>query len=449
MLANARLACDSARRLARPARILCLALAGLIVATATRAQSPSPTRFADRILMPWNPIGIDPEWRRQAKPALDAALADVQSDWIGSGVPLGDLAPATATLSSNLKRAADAARARSANAKPDRTLVVEPVWCVAGDRHVIAITVSDLDQDVLRAFGHQTIRRAPRGREGLTAPPAEAIRAATATAWRRASAMLQTSLARGKPDNALHVGLSLAAENTRLDEGSGQCLNLLLAGSLASDQTVLRPTGGEMFSVARNALGIAPQPRRATRRALARWEYPAHAAQSSPTFPLDMTVTLAWSEGVLGQPLTAPESTRYKIVAGEDGALAIQSNERLTAFLAEEKRALAFSGAPLIVKVQGAWAYVDRGRAWGLDIQDRLIARSPDGPVLGHVVRFFGPELGLRSSDGRVISEGAIIYVRKGQRLAKVGMTWDFDALQFATPWPPQPRAQLTSGSRP
>jgi hypothetical protein len=59
--------------------------------------------------------------------------------------------------------------------------------------------------------------------------------------------------------------------------------------------------------------------------------------------------------------------------------------------------------------------------------------------VKGHVVRFFGPEQKLTSPRGFPIEEGAILYIRKGQKLPMTGLEFKFDPREFPTEYPIPP----------
>jgi hypothetical protein len=62
---------------------------------------------------------------------------------------------------------------------------------------------------------------------------------------------------------------------------------------------------------------------------------------------------------------------------------------------------------------------------------------NEDGSIKGHVVGFYGPELKLTSKSGHSIAEGAIIYIRKGQRSIKLGDSFEYEQVNYPTPWPP------------
>ena len=89
---------------------------------------------------------------------------------------------------------------------------------------------------------------------------------------------------------------------------------------------------------------------------------------------------------------------------------------------------------PQISKVFKAWVYLDKGRAWGLKIGDRLAAKAPTGETIkGHIVGFFGPNQNILSPRGFNVPEGAIMYVRKGQLHVDIGQTLEWDKRSFPT----------------
>lgn len=92
---------------------------------------------------------------------------------------------------------------------------------------------------------------------------------------------------------------------------------------------------------------------------------------------------------------------------------------------------------PQVSKIYGAWAYLDKGRAWGLNLKDRVVISGQEQQIQGHIVKFFGPEEKIKSSVGTLINDGAIMYIRKGQRNIKMGQEVTFDLKNYPTPWPP------------
>lgn len=99
-----------------------------------------------------------------------------------------------------------------------------------------------------------------------------------------------------------------------------------------------------------------------------------------------------------------------------------------TSFLQHESRRLRKGSPPSIIARFGTWAYLDRGRGFGITLNQRFVGMQPGSsrarPVFtGHVVKFFGPSAGLTDASGQLISDGAILYLRSGRDKAVIGTT--------------------------
>lgn len=85
-----------------------------------------------------------------------------------------------------------------------------------------------------------------------------------------------------------------------------------------------------------------------------------------------------------------------------------------------ESKQLMLSENPRSLRQNGAWFYLDKGRAWGLRLNDRLTSvENPE--IKGHIVRFYGPESGIKNTQEETIGEGAIIFIREGLVKLKSG----------------------------
>lgn len=99
-----------------------------------------------------------------------------------------------------------------------------------------------------------------------------------------------------------------------------------------------------------------------------------------------------------------------------------------TSFLQLESRRLRGSTPPSIIARYGTWAYLDRGRGFGITLNQRFVGMQPGSSrarpaFTGHVVKFFGPSAGLKDASGQPISDGAILYLRSGRDKAVIGTT--------------------------
>jgi hypothetical protein len=319
------------------------------------------------------------------------------------------------------------------------SLTLEPTWCSLMDRHVFAVTVADTTLGTLLGAAHVTIARDAWAKLGKGQAPflqgAVGKLADAALAKARAK-----SAARA---DALQIGLSLGRNVTRRDEGASACVNLLLEEKLAPAYTVARNLGDDRLATVRDALGQPAALRRPTRGLILSWTNLPETTRAGKApnrkLPVRLDLVATVAETVFGKHVpVAPLRGAWEFRASGD-QIDFAVDPALTKLLDAERATLVLADAPQVAKVYGAWVYLDRGRAWGLKMNDRVVAPGANGPddlVKGHVVRFFGPEEGLTSPRGFPIREGAIVFVRRHQRDAKIGMTFTPDPRQYPTTYP-------------
>jgi hypothetical protein len=307
----------------------------------------------------------------------------------------------------------------------ENPLSIEPILCTLGTDNLIFTQIVSLKNNLLLSSQHKVIAKKDQ------------LSANLASLW-QATADAIKSNPKTSDDDALQISLSLANSLTRKNQTSAQCLNLLLAEILNdAGYKITRPLGHDVFHAVRDVLFPEEPSARATRNISLSW-----ALASNPnkklTLPQTFLVKTSWSEAVFGSSFvqtTNPTQTTaqtWKISLNQDKKLTVEIDPEFLTLLAEEKSLLRSADLPSIVKIYGAWAYVDRGRAWGLKMNDRLRIGED---IKGHVVGFYGPKEGLSTPDKKnLIKEGAIIFVRKGQNLTQIGQKWDFDNTEYPTP---------------
>ena len=144
-----------------------------------------------------------------------------------------------------------------------------------------------------------------------------------------------------------------------------------------------------------------------------------------------ITVSLNWnmSESVFLNHVGSSfeESFSFK----KDSSKLVLSNkdalENLWEIIDTQQKELSVS-SPKVVKIDRAWVYLDKGRASGLRIYDRFIVGNES---YGHVVGYYGVEEKLNSDQGYPISEGAILYIRKGQNKVRIGQEVRYDPATY------------------
>jgi hypothetical protein len=111
------------------------------------------------------------------------------------------------------------------------------------------------------------------------------------------------------------------------------------------------------------------------------------------------------SESVFGQALVKTDVPEQQVVIAADGWFDEASSRNLIAQLRGQSDSLRLSDLPQIAKVYGAWVYLDKGRAYGLKMDDRLVVSGREAEIKGHVVlwswAWFGITTWLSDSGGR------------------------------------------------
>jgi hypothetical protein len=456
----------------RPAAILLVCAAAAALAQAPLPEKAPAATLPPALALPWRLIGIDPARAGTARPALEASERALAAAVLDAPKTLTELATPLRSVPLNGRRIADEIRAGGLKGKTGLLpLAIEPAWSSLLDHELLTVTVADAARNVLLGSAHVAVPRAQwpaRGLDGflgaqLTTLAGRALEQAAAHPLARPAATAS---------DALHVGFSLGRDTTRRDEGPSHALTMLLEEQLAPRYTVARALGADKLALVRELLGLPSALRRPTRGFVLRWFHdpevkavelvrpspaksrgkPAAAnfgkklsrspdAARAPSLPATLRLVATLADTVHGEHLADAQESVWELRRAPDGTIGFKLDPALEALLEREKKSLLAGDLPQAVKIDRAWVYVDRGRAWGLKIGDRLVARvgdKPDDVVKGHIVQYFGPELKLTSARGFPIQEGAVVYVRKNQSKARSGMIFQFDPATYPSPWPPK-----------
>ena len=234
----------------------------------------------------------------------------------------------------------------------------------------------------------------------------------------------------GLPNSNVKISLSLKRGSQYESKGSYNCLNILVAKNLIKKYHTKNPLGYFNYKFLKNFIPIEQSNLRSNRNLSIEWhisdtEYKAKASLSETT-------------------LAAPVINPLPFTGELSEILDVTINQKIIDRLDIMEKTLSPSEPPMVIKVYGAWAYLDKGRAWGLEMGDRLWFDVNGRRVKGHVVQYFGPGLRLRSPRDRKVTEGAILFIRTGQHSVHIGDTFEFDPTVFPTPWPPVQTPILT-----
>jgi len=391
-----------------------------------------PVPYPAGLSMPWRLLQIDATDYAKTKAALAASATALATSWLNQPASLSTFVATRHAITLNNKLISDYIQTGTPKTPSGRpSLTMEPSWCSLMDHHLFFVTTADTTLNTLLGSAHTTITRTAWAK--MT--PAQRSSFLSTKLPELASAALQEAANKNAlPSDALHVGLSLQRSVTRNDEGPSACLNLLLEQQLAARYTVARSLGGDHLALTRWLLDQSPALRRPTRVLQLDW---THAPEVTRRLPIKLTAYAQVVDGVYGKHIPVKLTSQMTCKEAVGATIECATDNAIDQLLSAEAQTLKLSDWPQVAKVYRAWAYLDRGRAWGLKMNDRVVAEVDGKPVKGHVVKFFGPEQNLTSPRGFPIREGAIVYLRLNQQLARKGVTFQMDPRSFPTPFPP------------
>ncbi len=442
---------------------LLAALASTFIASISfgeQAISPSETsptkkssheNYPEGLILPWTIHGVLPEIVKKSETVLNDIKKRLASKLFTSGQPLFDFVnqksiwspsgiPISALVFARTTPSGILSTKKSALAAP---VAFELVWSSLNDRYVVFVLTKDAVKNSILGASHTTISKkeweAALKSKSLLQLLQPKIDKISDTSLARAEQHLQND---PSLKSALHIGFALRQETTRIQDGSSYTLNLLLCEQLSPTYVVTSPTGGEQLGTVRFLLKEPPSLMRPTRAVITTWNFPQNTS-NQPKFPFTINLYMNFAESVLGSHIPSAYDANLKLELNLDESIALPLEGNLRSFLEGEAQSLALNAPIKVIKTFGAWAYLDKGRAFGLKINDRLIASSNISnqnaeSVKGHIVGYYGADLGLTTPGGQKIYEGAIMFIRKGQPLVTIGQAFTFDSQKFPAPWPPQ-----------
>jgi hypothetical protein len=402
------------------------------------SQTPDANIIPAGVIMPWETVGIDSAVRTQLKDTFAQVRDALTEKYLSSNRSLTAFALASKKkplLTLNLQRRSDDIIVGDLKISAPSPIIIEPVLCSLADYYLFFITIKDLAENTIASSGHTAIKKTDVIVGKKSQVNAQIVTTAIDQAGTRAFQRLSAGIADKK--TALKIGFSNGFENTRIDIGSSQCMNLLLAENLAPRYRIVANIGNESIGTLQRMISPDTRMQRTTRQIINYWTVKNPERQLHQTLPMTVQVKSTAAEAVFANQIPVSFDHSYDLGPVTGGEVPIVIDPSLESFLSNEKVALATTDWPKISKIYKAWVYLDRGRAWGLKIDDRLVIEGGGSTIKGHVVGYFGPEQSIKSPDGKPIYEGAIVFVRKGQNDVKIGQTFKFDQTAYPTPWPP------------
>lgn len=399
--------------------------------TAPAQKIIAPEKLLPKILiLPWQTPNVDPDSLRLTRQARDAVTNKLKETFTPSAESLDKLTR-TKTLPTALTDDLQKVLA-DAETSPQNATAIIPLWTHFHDYELLGLVAIDAHKNTIRHFVHKLI------------PHEQLVQAYknkdTQSVFGQAFAAFSAQVKGGNQPNApeeLAIIVRQQAASRRINEIDRTTLNLLLGYQLATRTgqmtfTLINPFAPEILAAIHQLYGLKQVMRKPNRLIFTKITYDKNPKIMKLPVTLNLGTTV--TEAVFGKSI--PDSWQEPITVGAktNGEVELKYSSKLDELISREQQALKRDDLPQIVKIRGAWAYVDKGRAWGLQMNDRLVIADGSGTVKGHVVGYYGPEMKLKSPRGYPIHEGAIIFIRKGQKSLKEGQALSYDIMKVPNP---------------
>ncbi|RZA21182.1 MAG: hypothetical protein EOP10_17080 [Proteobacteria bacterium] len=390
-------------------------LCHFILVIASPWQAFAQEQLPKLSVLPIQLIGLDNEFFSRNKSKLEALHKQLASAVLSESQPLDQWLKAQGrTLSYNLGRSLHPVLSGPSTLPLEASAYVVPILCRIDQQIVVATQLVDVSQNLLLASEQKfTPMAAWDGQGSPIAFTAE---------WAQSLSSRIKPIDKATQGFSIDFTLQRGSHNTRV--GSHNCLNMLLANELQKTMNVPDPLdlleGYRLRQLMTNS-----SPKKSTRTYSIDWGQNL----KGPTFDVELNAI----ESVLGSSGPRNIKAKFTLNSAENRLVVPDDfNQRMIATQNE----LLTKDLPQVSKINRAWVYLDRGRAWGLEMNDRLYFEADGRFVKGHVVGFYTANEKVTSPKGFLVQEGAIVFVRKGQREVKVGDTFQFDPTSYPTPWP-------------
>ncbi len=399
-----------------------------------RLQAVEPLPPPATVLLPWESPGFSPEFTSQNIDSLKKSTEFLAKSKLPTSVSLYQYVQRNARVfTQNLRRQIEKITVSEQTISPkiNESSYLLPLLCPLEGEIILGLQWGSTLTNEIYGIALQRLGRITNNHSESRIEAAK-LSQSLLQLWEK---LEQGYRATSPALEALKIGLSLRRGGALQEKGEYLCMNQLMALSLLKDgYRVLGFLGQEQLARIRRSLSQPTGPLRPNRNLSIEWQRQFDKSQI-PRYRIFWVL----NEAVFGQSRLASQSSS-ELWSLDQLLQKVTLPPDLSNSLQQEASSLREEDLPAVSHIYGSWVYLDRGRAWGLEVKDRLIGRQDNGKVLkGHIIGFFTKELGLQSPRGFPISEGAILYIRKGREDLKLGQTFDFDPTSFPTPWPPQP----------
>ena len=313
------------------------------------------------ILMPWEILGYDYERKLVLRNSLQELSEKLAEQYLIDPKPFSQLVDQTVSL--NAKKRAQAFIAGQSKLPSNHGLFIQPSICRVKDEAILSVQVGSLKEGFIAAMKVHSFPIEQLGGEIKEEKLDESSKA-----------LLIEKIP--KKLSPLKLRLTLKRSSNNSLKGANHCPNLLLASGLSQRFRIQQFVGSQSTVFARKHLEDIRElaMTRANRAIHVDWliqkdNLIAYAELSEGVFGHEIYQGQAW-------PMSAPYGTN------------IQIPPRVQQLLELEERSLDLRTAPRVASIYGAWAYLDKGRAWGLKVNDRVYIQTAEKKVKAHVIGY-------------------------------------------------------------
>lgn len=378
------------------------------------------------IILPWATAGIDTHFLVEARPQLEEARIRIIKNITQNSQTLSEIIQASGdkTYISPHDDFFTATHIGASRGEHFSKQIIEPWLCGSDNIYILAMIESDYGTGYHFKIDHVSILKETFKDLVKNNKLGDDING-------RFQHILSNLRTRRFDDQTiLKIDLNLLSETHGDRLGSNLCLNFLVL-QLLQEKFNFVPQGDRENLARLKQVFPKIQVARPNRVMHIEWRrVPTLLSGQTLTTPNEISFNMRISDGVFGRYL--PEIYRQKesFKLSDRNNLTLNHLAEVIQFFENEAQVLAKNQNPKIIHINGAWAYLDKGRAWGLNPLDRLVGNEVS-KVKGHIIGFYGPEKKLKDANGKSIYEGAIIFIRQGLAELRVGQTFSYDQTQY------------------
>lgn len=378
-------------------------------------------------LMPWHKINIS---SFESKKALLSSHKALQQKFLKGSQSLTTfikMQKPDTLLTINNKKRSDKIDVSQTPLSQTTPLSLNPILCSVKDQKIIFMRIHHLEKNTLLGSSHLSYSNRQwqeiLANDLLPKRLSQDIQQLTQTALKKVD----------RNTNRDKDNFKLAIMSGRKSVGFRQqgaiCLNMLVEEKLNDNFKIVSNVANENHRTLQRLLRLKSVSRN-TRQIISYWQKTEQDKQSQT---IETNLKMSFAESVFAKSIPTQYTQNILFSFKNSSPVIFQLDDNIISFLKKEQQSLNLNSLPKIAAINRAWVYLDKGRGWGLKMNDRVVVNDGSNSIKGHVVGYYGPEMKLNSVDNYPIREGAIVFIRKGQKKTKKGQSFIYDPKTYPT----------------